>query len=82
MAGEERPNDFATLAAAYAEAGDFEKAVATQEKANRLLTDAPNKTIGAERLKLFKARQPYHEAPGRFPFARAEAHGLVEIRPA
>ena len=67
LAGKELPNNFATLAAAYAESGDFDKAVEMQEKANRLLTDGPNKTIGAERLKLYKAKTPYHEAPDVSP---------------
>ena len=61
---EELPNDLGTLAAAYAEAGDFAKAVESQERANRLLTDEQAKAIGVERLALFKARKPYHDGPG------------------
>jgi len=49
-----------TLAAAYAEAGDFPSAVKWEEKAIEL---APEKSKGdlRSRLDLFKARKPYHE---------------------
>ena len=50
------------LAAAYAEAGDFEKAVATQQKAISLLN--PNgdaQTIYASILKLYQTRQPFRD---------------------
>jgi tetratricopeptide (TPR) repeat protein len=47
------------LAAAYAEAGDFEKAVEWQEKANKLYLNDEEKKKGEERLKLFQEKRPY-----------------------
>ena len=56
-----RNYDVGTLAAAYAEAGDFEKAVELQEKANKLYADVEAKK-GEERLKLYKEKKPYRES--------------------
>jgi len=51
-----------TLAAAYAEAGQFDKAVEWQEKAIDLARDNDDfKT----RLKLYQAGKPYREGPGK-----------------
>ena len=50
-----------TLAAAYAEAGDFDAAVKWQTKANALYSDDKDKTEGEARLKLYQARTPYRE---------------------
>ena len=50
------------LAAAYAEAGNFEKAVATQQKAISLLdTNHDAQTIYTAILKLYQARQPLRD---------------------
>ncbi len=54
-------NLLGTLAAACAEAGDFEKAVEWQEKANTLYTDADERKEGEERLGLYKEKKPYRD---------------------
>lgn len=54
-----------TLAAAYAEAGRFDDAVATAEKARALAIALGQQDVAAKNLeliRLFKARQPYREA--------------------
>ena len=54
-----------TLAAAYAETGDFKKAVEYQEQAIELLSEASNRERSAklegyqERLELFQKKKPY-----------------------
>lgn len=50
-----------TLAAAYAELGEFEKAVEWQEKANKLYADSDAWKKGEDRLKLYKEKKPYRE---------------------
>ena len=53
-----------TLAAAYAEAGQFDKAISTAEKAITLAAAANQKDVAArnsELLELYRARKPYHE---------------------
>jgi hypothetical protein len=50
-----------TLAAAYAEAGDFMTAVEWQEKAQALYADPADKQKGAERLALYRDRKPYRQ---------------------
>jgi hypothetical protein len=52
------------LAAAYAEAGDFDKAVVWQEKANELFSDAEDQKKGEGRLKLYREKEPYREEAG------------------
>lgn len=47
-----------TLAAAYAEAGDFENAIATEQKALELATPAEKPNM-QQRLELYKAGKPY-----------------------
>lgn len=55
-----------TLAAAYAEAGDFDRAIDWEQKAMEL---APQRAAfqkrAQERLELFRAGKPYHEERGR-----------------
>ena len=50
-----------TLAAAYAETGDFDSATKWQTKANALSRDAEEKATGEVRLKLYQERKPYRE---------------------
>jgi tetratricopeptide (TPR) repeat protein len=57
----EDANSIDVLAAAYAEAGTFDKAVEWQEKAIRLYTDTEDKKKGEERLRLYKERKPYRD---------------------
>ena len=54
-----------TLAAAYAEVGDFARAVASQQKANDLYQSEQDRRTGEERLALYKDGKPYREEPGR-----------------
>ena len=54
-------NHLNTLAAAYAEASDFAKAVEWQEKTNYFYLDAEDSRKGEERLKLYKANKPYRD---------------------
>ena len=53
------PADLDTLAAAYAENGQFEKAAATQQEAIALLQTEAEKNDYRSRLKLFELHQPY-----------------------
>ena len=54
-----------TLAAAYAEAGDFERAVEFENKAITLMTpDSDSIEDSYARLKLYEAHQPYRESSG------------------
>ena len=55
------PDIIDTLAAAHAEAGDFDAAVKWQSKANGLYTDTEDKTKGQERLKLYQEKKPYRQ---------------------
>jgi tetratricopeptide (TPR) repeat protein len=48
-----------TLAAAYAEHGEFDKAVQLQEEAIKLFADADQRKRGEERLSLYKEKKPY-----------------------
>ena len=51
-----------TLSAAYAEAGDFERAVATQTKAVSLSPLQVQREM-EQRLELYRLQRPYHDAP-------------------
>ena len=54
-----------TLAAAWAEAGDFDAAVEWQENALGILAknDEQNRKDFEARLTLYRAKKPYHEEP-------------------
>ncbi len=56
------PSFLDTLAAAHAEAGNFEKAVAIQNEAIALLRDAASQQDYTSRLRLYQAKTPYREA--------------------
>jgi tetratricopeptide (TPR) repeat protein len=52
------------LAAACAEAGDFDKAVSWQEKALALYADTKDREKASARIGVFKAKRPYRATPG------------------
>jgi tetratricopeptide (TPR) repeat protein len=54
-----------TLAAAYAEAGDFENAVKFEKKAIRKIRDAADKKSAETRLALYEQHHPFHLSPAR-----------------
>ncbi|HTQ37556.1 MAG TPA: tetratricopeptide repeat protein, partial [Pirellulales bacterium] len=56
-----------TLAAAYAENGDFDKALELQKKAVDLETDEKTKVDMKTRLDLFQQHKPYRENPAERP---------------
>ena len=56
------PSHLDTLAAAYAEAGEFDSAVKWQSKANELFQDAEAKKDGETRLNLYREKKPYYNA--------------------
>jgi hypothetical protein len=64
---ENNPDYVETLAAAYAEAGDFDAAVKWQIKAVAMFTDADSRTKGEARLKLYREKKPYRD--GEWPHA-------------
>jgi hypothetical protein len=55
------PYNLDTLAAAYAEAGEFTKAVSVQKEAIALLRDEKEKKDFASRLKLYESKTPYRD---------------------
>lgn len=55
------PASLDTLAAAYAELGDFSKAIEWEQKAIGLSTNENNKSRFRRRLKLYEAGRPYYE---------------------
>ena len=59
-----QPWYFDTLAAAYAEAGDFDKAVEWQKKGMDL-APADQKADYESRLKLYQEKKPYRELPAK-----------------
>jgi tetratricopeptide (TPR) repeat protein len=55
------PENLDTLAAAYAEMGDFDNAVSAQKAAFELMEDANEKKAFGLRLELYKSRKPYRQ---------------------
>jgi tetratricopeptide (TPR) repeat protein len=70
LTGWSQPILFDTLAAAYAEAGDFGAAVAWQEKAIGLMPDGVEKDDFRTRLALYRAGKPCHDT-SLLPWANA-----------
>ena len=61
-------NKLDTLAAAYAEAGDFDAAITWQTTAIELLHDEMERGAYRSRLALYQAKKPYREpSPERAP---------------
>src|SRR5262249_12139796 len=58
------PAKLAVLAAAYAESGDFKKAVRWQEEANDRYLDSEDRAQGRGRLALYKQKKPFRAADG------------------
>ena len=56
---EQKDAELDSIAAAYARAGKFEKAIEYQEKAISLLTNEKEAAIYRERLELYQTKQPY-----------------------
>jgi len=56
-----QPQYMDTLAAAFAETGDFESAIKWQERAVSLLHDDQNRREYEDRLRLFQSRRPYRQ---------------------
>ena len=64
LTNDEQPFYLVTLAAAYAEAGDFKNAIIAAEKARDIARKAGLETLeqqNEKRLEYYRARQPYHE---------------------
>ena len=77
------PGKVAILAAAYAEAGDFKKAVQWQRQANDRYLDPEDRRTGRERLALFEAKKPFRvtaEAIHRSEGAPEAGHPFAQFR--
>jgi WD40 repeat protein/serine/threonine protein kinase len=59
-----------TLAAAYAETGQFDKAVSTEKEAIAALKNETELKLYNSRLELYEAKSPYRKGPGESPQAR------------
>ena len=59
------PEILDTLAAAYAETGEFDQAISVERQAIALLKEGPASRGFALRLELYKARKPYHQTEER-----------------
>jgi tetratricopeptide (TPR) repeat protein len=66
IAGWKDPYLIDTLAAAYAESGDFESAIRWQTKATEMLAhDEQAVKAGRERLEMYRESKPYREEPAK-----------------
>jgi tetratricopeptide (TPR) repeat protein len=75
--GSKRPNNLSTLAAAYAETGDFPSAVTWLEKTFELAPEA-SRTLRST-LELYKAHKPYREEGRRLKLAFRRRRGRTCI---
>jgi tetratricopeptide (TPR) repeat protein len=66
--------DLGTLAAVYADRGEFSHAVAAQERAQALYKSESDLRDGWTRLVLYKEKKPYREAPQNAPEDRQLSH--------
>ena len=66
-----------TLAAAYAEAGQYDKAVSVQKEATALLQDEAQKQDYASRLKLYESNTPFRDHSTTAPVTFAEKYTYV-----
>jgi phosphopantothenoylcysteine synthetase/decarboxylase len=57
------PDHLDTLAAAYAEAHQFDQAVAAEREAIALYSTEAKKKDASTRLEFYQANKPYHEPP-------------------
>ena len=73
LKGWKNPMCLNTLAAAYAESGDFDAAVTWQTRAMGFLKDGGMKADYEARLELYRTRQPYRQRP--------PVHASTEVRP-
>ena len=62
LTGWNEAHHIATLAAACAEAGEFDDAVKWQEKANKLFDEPEDRQQGEQRLPLYRNKQPYRKS--------------------
>jgi Flp pilus assembly protein TadD len=68
LTGQQQAQTVAVLAAAYAEAGQFNKATAAAQQAVKLARAAGNEqlaTAGEQLLRLYTSGRPYHEPPSK-----------------
>jgi tetratricopeptide (TPR) repeat protein len=63
LGGWKEPDNLETLAAACAEASDFDAAVSWEEKAIELYPDESDRGLARSRLALYQAKKPLHEGP-------------------
>jgi hypothetical protein len=61
LSGWNNADDIGTLAAAYAEAGDFASATRFQSWAQELYGSEEDRKFGHERLELYEQGKAYHE---------------------
>src|SRR5260370_41427831 len=61
LSGWKEANFIGTLAAAFAELGDFDAAVKYQKQAMAMGSDYPDKQLMNKALKLYQQRKPYRE---------------------